>query len=208
LDIQYNRNEEIKTIELNENMAKNGDQETTSALPDDAAATSVNESTGITNTTSATTTTPSSIAYKAALDLNDDNDVETTVIFVPNIWSLMPNSIEYQQIVEAYKNFIENPPLEPEEEEVVVAKEDEDQKMDEEQSRADQDANVKEEANDVDAAENQMDAHSDELPLVKKEESSSAVDDDDLANQDNLKQGSEASKSLKALKIIIFFKLN
>ena len=208
MDIQYNRNEEIKTIELNENMAKNGDQETTSALPDDAAATSVNESTGITNTTSATTTTPSSIAYKAALDLNDDNDVETTVIFVPNIWSLMPNSIEYQQIVEAYKNFIENPPLEPEEEEVVVAKEDEDQKMDEEQSRADQDANVKEEANDVDAAENQMDAHSDELPLVKKEESSSAVDDDDLANQDNLKQGSEASKSLKALKIIIFFKLN
>jgi len=206
LDIQYNRNEEIKTIELNENMAKNGDQETTSALPDDVAATSVNESTGITNTTTATTTTPSSIAYKAALDLNDDNDVETTVIFVPNIWSLMPNSIEYQQIVEAYKNFIENPPLEPEEEE--VAKEDEDQKMDEEQSRADQDANVKEEANDVDAAENQMDAHSDELPLVKKEESSSAVDDDDLANQDNLKQGSEASKSLKALKIIIFFKLN
>ena len=203
MDIQYNRNEEIKTIELNENMAKNGDQETTSALPDDATVTSVNESTGITNTTSASTTAPSSIAYKASLDLNDDNDVETTVIFVPNIWSLLPNSIEYQQIVEAYKNFIENPPLEPEEEEVVVAKEDEDQKMDEEQSRADQDVNVKEEADDVDAAENQMDAQSDELPLVKKEESSSAVDDDDLANQDNLKQDSEASKSLKALKIII-----
>jgi hypothetical protein len=204
LDIQYNRNEEIKTIELNENMAKNGDQETTSALPDDATVTSVNESTGITNTTSATTTAPSSIAYKAALDLNDDNDVETTVIFVPNIWSLMPNSIEYQQIVEAYKNFIENPPVEPEEEEVVVTKEDEDQKMDEEQPRVDQDDNVKEEANDVDAAENQMDGQSDELPLVKKEESSSVVDDDDLANQDNLKQDSEASKSLKALKIIIF----
>lgn len=45
------------------------------------------------------------------LSLNDDRHVENTVIFVPNVWTLMPTSAEYEQIVEAYKNFIENPPL-------------------------------------------------------------------------------------------------
>ena len=48
----------------------------------------------------------------ATLSLNDSKDIETTVIFLPNIWSLMPNSIEYQKVVDAYKEYIENPPAE------------------------------------------------------------------------------------------------
>lgn len=39
---------------------------------------------------------------------NDDSDVDTTVIFVPNVWSLTPNTLEYQKIVEAYKNLIDS----------------------------------------------------------------------------------------------------
>ena len=208
MDIQYNRNEEVKTIELNENLAKHSDKETTAeaavaaatstanATPDEA---DTNDSTGNTNPTSSLPSSQASAAYKAALDLNDDSDIETTVIFVPNIWSLMPNSIEYQQIVEAYKNFIENPPIEEEKEE------EEEQKMDEEQTSVPvEQENLKEETNthglneDATSAENQMDAPVDE---IKKEESFA---DDDLTSQDNIKQDSEASKSLKALKIIIF----
>lgn len=44
------------------------------------------------------------------LQANEDADVENTVIFLPNVWSLMPDSDEYQRIVEAYKNFVDNPP--------------------------------------------------------------------------------------------------
>ena len=59
------------------------------------------------------------------LDLDEDSNVETTVIFLPNVWSLMPTNVEYQKIAEAYKNYIENPPVEEEEVEekpAVVAK--------------------------------------------------------------------------------------
>lgn len=196
MDIQYNRNEDVKTVELNENLAHASTTtittaaETETPAPDDTDANDAN-SAGITNPTSSQAT----VAYKAALDLNDDSDIETTVIFVPNIWSLMPNSIEYQQIVEAYKNFIENPPIEEEKVEGELVEGE--QKMDTEQD------NMKEEANDggnLDA-DNQMDPPGDEA-LVKKEES---IVDDELTSQDNPNQDSEASKPLKALKIIIFF---
>jgi hypothetical protein len=54
------------------------------------------------------------------LDLDEDSDVETTVVFLPNVWSLMPTNIDYQKIVEVYKNFIDNPPVEePQVEEVA-----------------------------------------------------------------------------------------
>ena len=43
-------------------------------------------------------------------NVNDESYVEHTVIFLPNVWSLMPNSAEYKNIVEAYKNFVDNPP--------------------------------------------------------------------------------------------------
>jgi hypothetical protein len=52
------------------------------------------------------------------LDLEEDSEIETTVVFLPNVWSLMPTNIEYQKIVEAYKNFIDNPPAEEVEETV------------------------------------------------------------------------------------------
>ena len=44
------------------------------------------------------------------VQINDDKDLETTVMFLPNVWSLMPTSEEYKNIVEAYKEYIENPP--------------------------------------------------------------------------------------------------
>lgn len=64
MDIQYNRNEEFRSVE--------GDEET--------------------------------------ISLDDDKYVENTVIFVPNVWSLMPTNIEYQKQVEAYQALIEQEP--------------------------------------------------------------------------------------------------
>lgn len=90
MDIQYNRNEDFKTIILPTNSKVNEERV---------------ETADATSTSNTTTNKP-----EATLLLNDEKDVETTVIFVPNIWSLMPNSIEYQKTVEAYKNFIDNPP--------------------------------------------------------------------------------------------------
>ena len=86
MDIQYNRNEDFKTI----------------ILPTKLSAGS-NEATGEESAQRAAT--------EATLMLNDDKDVETTVMFLPNVWSLMPNSVEYQKLVESYANFIENPPV-------------------------------------------------------------------------------------------------
>lgn len=45
-----------------------------------------------------------------SLSVNDDRHIENTVIFVPNVWTLMPTSVEYDKIAETYKNFIDNPP--------------------------------------------------------------------------------------------------
>ncbi len=98
LDIQYNRNEDYKTIILPQNSHSNEKK----SLDIEDAAEKLNEP----ELKSGSTKKP-----EATLLLNDDKEIETTVIFLPNIWSLMPTSIEYQKIVDAYKNFIENPPL-------------------------------------------------------------------------------------------------
>ena len=45
------------------------------------------------------------------ISLNDDRHIENTVIFLPNVWTLMPTSVEYEKIAAAYKDFIDNPPL-------------------------------------------------------------------------------------------------
>jgi hypothetical protein len=73
LDIQYNRNEEYKTVK-------------TSNLTESSS----NDNENRPNVT-----------------FNDDPDVDTTVIFLPNVWSLAPNSLEYQKIVEAYNKLID-----------------------------------------------------------------------------------------------------
>jgi hypothetical protein len=73
LDIQYNRNEEYKTIK----------------------------------TSNLTETSPNDNENRPNVTFNDDSDVDTTVIFLPNVWSLTPNSLEYQIIVEAYNKLID-----------------------------------------------------------------------------------------------------
>ncbi len=97
MDIQYNRNEETKTVKLPKtSRIHNGDShgEDGDEKMDAEATTNGADSTS---------------DDEELLDLNDDNEIETTVIFLPNVWSLMPNSIEYQKIIDAYKNYIENP---------------------------------------------------------------------------------------------------
>jgi hypothetical protein len=85
LDIQYNRNEEFTTSPLVGGPAVANGQE-------DAEMTESSEAT---------------VSRNGVLT-NDDQDVETTVIFLPNVWSLMPNSIEYQRIMEAYKRLVDH----------------------------------------------------------------------------------------------------
>lgn len=78
-----------------------------------------NNSTATTNTTTTNTsvTGGSETVVNGALPeyehitLNEDRHIENTVIFLPNVWTLMPNTEDYENIVAAYKNFIENPPL-------------------------------------------------------------------------------------------------
>jgi hypothetical protein len=82
LDIQYNRSEGYRTV----------------IVPN---ATTVE----VTGDNESPNETPST----AKLYLNDHKYIETTVIFMPNIWTLMPNNIEYQKIVDRYKNFIDDP---------------------------------------------------------------------------------------------------
>lgn len=106
MDIQYNRMEnyrtvvrtsttQLSTIDENSNSAaQNGGGETTNS--------------GGTEEQQQQQQQP-----QQQLSLNDDRHVENTVIFVPNVWTLMPTSAEYEQIVEAYKNFIDNPPPPP-----------------------------------------------------------------------------------------------
>jgi hypothetical protein len=103
LDIQYNRNEETKTVKVAKtSRTQNGDIAETHSDSSNGKEDEKMEAN--------TADVDSTIDDEELLDLNDDNEIETTVIFLPNVWSLMPNSIEYQKIVDAYKNYIENPP--------------------------------------------------------------------------------------------------
>ena len=103
MDIQYNRNEETKTVKVAKtSRTQNGDIAETHSDSSNGKEDEKMEAN--------TADVDSTIDDEELLDLNDDNEIETTVIFLPNVWSLMPNSIEYQKIVDAYKNYIENPP--------------------------------------------------------------------------------------------------
>ncbi len=120
MDIQYNRNEDFKTIILPNNKNTSCNSNSTSS-----STSSKNSSSSIEPTATAAQRTDGpkqkilddessakQTLTEATLLLNDHKEIETTVIFLPNVWSLMPNSVEYQKIVESYKNFIENPPAE------------------------------------------------------------------------------------------------
>lgn len=45
-----------------------------------------------------------------SLILDDEKYVENTVIFVPNVWSILPTNVEYQKQIEEYQNLIEKEP--------------------------------------------------------------------------------------------------
>ena len=169
MDIQYNRNEDMKTDELPANDAE------------DPEVKADEEETTTTTTTKDATTGDS---FKASLDLNDDIDLETTVIFLPNIWSLMPNSIEYQTISDAYKNLIENPPMSPED---------------------DADEPNEDEMAPLDDAQTAPIKTTDEQGDEKMVEAKQEEDGVSLAAQggDSVKPDPDASKPLKAQKIII-----
>jgi hypothetical protein len=82
MDIQYNRNEGYRTVVKHFQYENNSEENSAEETAEET------------------------------VQLNEDRDIETTVIFLPNVWSLLPTSEEYKQIVEAYKNFIDNPPEE------------------------------------------------------------------------------------------------
>jgi len=65
----------------------------------------------VTQADSSDTKNASTPVTNATLSLNDQKHLENTIIFLPNVWSLMPNSVEYQKLVDEYKAFIENPPV-------------------------------------------------------------------------------------------------
>lgn len=96
LDIQYNRNEEIRTVVV-------GDDLTDAVASDSSCVVQSNDNDVSENVVSGG-------GGGATLSMNDDKAVETTVIFLPNVWSLMPTSLEYQKILEAYTNFIHDDP--------------------------------------------------------------------------------------------------
>jgi hypothetical protein len=95
LDIQYNRNEEYKT---------------TKVVNHSTASTYLSNSNNSTVSDQTTSEKSESAASeKEMIDFDDDSEIESTIIFLPNVWSLMPNTIEYQKLVELYKNYVENP---------------------------------------------------------------------------------------------------
>jgi len=171
LDIQYNRNEDYKTIILPQNSYSKEKK----SLDIDDAAEKLNES----EQNSGSTKKP-----EATLLLNDDKEVETTVIFLPNIWSLMPTSIEYQKIVEAYKNFIENPP-------VQITKPTNNSKQSELKLQTEE--NLK-----------QMEPESQEELSKLQEEDEGKVDDTDTNGPVEVNSIEELTKSLKALKFLTY----
>ena len=126
LDIQYNRNEEYKTIitptqtavvdsstSSNTSTSATTITTTTTKKGADGCTNNGDETTQESTNSSSSSNTVISTNFNAKLSLNNDNDIETTVIFMPNVWSLMQNSIEYQQYVDLYKNLIDNPDLAP-----------------------------------------------------------------------------------------------
>lgn len=70
---------------------------------------------GNSNSNSSSTNGVENVSHQQqpSLSVNDDRHIENTVIFVPNVWTLMPTSVEYDKIAETYKSFIDNPPLPP-----------------------------------------------------------------------------------------------
>ncbi len=90
MDIKYNRSEGIKTVVSQNKTTDDGDSMKIAETEDSP----------LLNVQSKTT---------ARLNLNDNKYIETTVVFMPNIWTLMPNSIEYEQILDTYKRFIDEP---------------------------------------------------------------------------------------------------
>ena len=96
MDIQYNRNEEIRTVVV-------GNDLTDAVASDSSCVVQSNDNDVSENVVSGG-------GGGATLSMNDDKAVETTVIFLPNVWSLMPTSLEYQKILEAYTNFIHDDP--------------------------------------------------------------------------------------------------
>ena len=107
MDIQYNRNEDYKTIILPNSAAASA----TATSEDDLTNNTVKVGDEQAEQQKQEINETANNKPNATLLLNDEKEIETTVIFVPNVWSLMPNSIEYQKTVEAYKNFIDNPPV-------------------------------------------------------------------------------------------------
>jgi hypothetical protein len=103
LDIQYNRNEDFKTVICNDQMITSTDENNCVVSSKETPS----------NEIETAATTADSNVVKATVCINDEKNIETTVIFLPNVWSLMPNSIEYQKIVQNYRNFIDNPPQTP-----------------------------------------------------------------------------------------------
>ena len=121
LEIQYNRNEEYKTIltptggtsQTIINDISNTNSTNSAPISTASAVDASDAADGIDKEGSNESNSSSSSNFNVKLSLNNDNDIETTVIFMPNVWSLMPNSIEYQQFVDLYRNLIENPDLAP-----------------------------------------------------------------------------------------------
>jgi hypothetical protein len=109
LEIQYNRNEEYKTIVTQTSIIESITNNTITSTSTTNATTTNDES----SSSSSSTPILLNSNFNVKLSLNNDNDIETTIIFMPNVWNLMPNSIEYQQYVDLYKNLIENPDISP-----------------------------------------------------------------------------------------------
>lgn len=94
LDIQYNRNDNYRIV----------------VRPSGQVTTNGSASNGETSTNSDANNGVSGEPQQY-LSFNDDRHIENTVIFLPNVWTLMPTSVEYDKIAEAYKSFIDKPPI-------------------------------------------------------------------------------------------------
>lgn len=98
LDIQYNRNENFRTVlrSIQHQMSVESGQSTATDANSSDAAKNGDEK-------------HPEQQQLPTISLNDDRHVENTVIFLPNVWSLVPTSADYEKIVAAYREFIDNP---------------------------------------------------------------------------------------------------
>lgn len=214
MDIQYNRNEGIRTVVTNTN--NNG--EPSQKHQEDTIGKETNDKETKSN---------------LKISLNDDRYIENTVIFLPNVWSLMPTSIEYQKLVESYKYYIDN--LTPSEQQKHQQNKNFQQKRQSSYSKSDSDSSkqsTRDEQNELKTEANQQETLSDETKQnVQSIDSSEQMTDsniqtaepdsnesvsnllNDQSNEQDTPVGSgsnEASKSIKALyifKIIFLFVL-